>query len=142
MSDGLTRREVILGAAALLVAPLTGAAGRVLAGEKTDAVLLGKVADFTTPGVKPVEQFCVVTTADGLYCLSRKCTHKFVLIDFDIKQDKFVCPAHGAMFDKEGTVLKKPAKSDLPRYALEKRGEELYVLPGSVVPKGTLLKLT
>ncbi len=146
MDGKFTRREVLAGAAAMLAVPLAGKLlGRsVAAAEGAGAadVNLGNISQFQAVGVKAVGDYVVVTGAGGVvYCMSRKCTHKFVLINFDAKQDKFVCPAHGAMFDKQGTLLQKPAKSDLPWYSIEVRGDELFVLPSRIVPKGTLYKV-
>lgn len=144
MDGKFTRREVLAGAAAMLAVPLAGRLmGAASAAEAAAAdVNLGKAAQFQAVGVKDAGDYVVVTEAGGvMYCMSRKCTHKFVPINFDAKQNKFVCPAHGAMFDKQGTVLQKPAKTDLPWYTLEVRGDDLYVLPSKVVPKGTLYKV-
>lgn len=57
--------------------------------------------------------FAVVKDTDEAFSLS--CTHQGCIVN---KQEdgKFVCPCHGAVYDREGKVLNSPAKRNLQTY--------------------------
>lgn len=49
--------------------------------------------------------------------LSAICTHLKCKIDYKSDEGIFRCPCHKSEFELDGTVLKKPAKKDLPDYS-------------------------
>lgn len=70
----------------------------------------------------------VAVLQDGgrIYALSLVCTHLGCTVK--VTSNELVCPCHGSVFDRQGRVLKGPARSDLQRLTLEERGESLVVL--------------
>lgn len=58
------------------------------------------------------------TGADSYEAISLECTHKGVKLD--LVEDKLECSAHGSIFEKNGTVIKGPAKKNLKRYSVDK----------------------
>lgn len=55
------------------------------------------------------------TISQSTEVISLTCTHQGCTVAI-AEDGKFHCPCHGAVFDKEGKVLKGPATKDLPRY--------------------------
>ncbi|PKL77914.1 MAG: hypothetical protein CVV25_13280 [Ignavibacteriae bacterium HGW-Ignavibacteriae-4] len=58
------------------------------------------------------------TGSDSYEAVSLECTHKGVKLD--LVEDKLECSAHGSIFEKNGTVIKGPAKKNLKRYSVDK----------------------
>lgn len=85
---------------------------------QTGANDVGAASTFMTG--KPVYfsagNFWVVRDAGGLYALTARCTHQGVTTI--VKNGDFYCPAHGATFDFNGTVLVGPAPSPLVHFAM------------------------
>lgn len=60
--------------------------------------------------------------------LSLTCTHQGCTVHAN-EDGEFHCPCHGAVFDKDGHVLRGPAKRDLARYKVTKhQGEQLQLV--------------
>lgn len=61
--------------------------------------------------------------------LSAICTHLKCKIDYAADAHKFKCKCHKSEFDLDGTVLKKPAKKDLPDFSelAVEEGGKLYL---------------
>ena len=61
---------------------------------------------------------------DGFYVVSAVCTHLGCNV---LHQERkgFACPCHGSVFGEDGHVLRGPASSPLPRFAVtvSRRGE-------------------
>ncbi|WP_421655787.1 FAD-dependent oxidoreductase [Leptothermofonsia sp. ETS-13] len=55
--------------------------------------------------------------------LSLTCTHQGCTVKPNVNGE-FHCPCHGAVFDKEGRVLRGPAQRDLTRFKILKRGDD------------------
>ncbi|MBE9179699.1 FAD-dependent oxidoreductase [Oculatella sp. LEGE 06141] len=52
--------------------------------------------------------------------VSLTCTHQGCTVQPQ-ENGEFHCPCHGAVFDRQGRVVKGPAKADLPRYQITQR---------------------
>lgn len=68
-----------------------------------------------TPGL-------LVRLASGAFvAYDRACTHVGVLVNYDPATQKFICPAHGAIFDpaRGGAVVQGPAQLPLPKIAVQ-----------------------
>jgi isorenieratene synthase len=60
--------------------------------------------------------------------LSLTCTHQGCTVHPN-EQGEFHCPCHGAVYDKDGKVLRGPAKRDLPRFKVsEKEGDRVRLV--------------
>ncbi len=70
--------------------------------------------------------FAVVKDTDEAFSLS--CTHQGCIVN---KQDdgKFLCPCHGAVYDRQGKVLNPPAKRNLQTYkVIEKTDNKVKLI--------------
>ena len=59
--------------------------------------------------------------------LSRACTHAGTNVNYRITQQDFLCPNHGSIFDKAGSVKTGPATKALKKYNTELTGNSLRV---------------
>jgi menaquinol-cytochrome c reductase iron-sulfur subunit len=57
------------------------------------------------------------------------CTHLGCPYRWDSAQQKFLCPCHGAVFSKDGTVVSGPPPKPLNRFPAKVEGGIIYVLP-------------
>jgi Rieske Fe-S protein len=57
----------------------------------------------------------VLALADGTYAaLSPICTHRGCTVD--VAGDHLLCPCHGSMYDRDGSVMRGPAERALRRF--------------------------
>ena len=68
----------------------------------------------------------VIRDGGDLYALSLVCTHLGCTVT--VTPTDLVCPCHGSAYDRTGRVLKGPATRPLPRYRVERQGENLVVI--------------
>lgn len=68
----------------------------------------------------------VIRQGSDLYALSLVCTHLGCTVN--VTPAELVCPCHGSVYDRTGRVLKGPATRPLPRYRVEREGENLVVM--------------
>lgn len=64
-----------------------------------------------------------VFAASGGEAISLACTHQGCTVQL-ADDDKFHCPCHGSVFDRQGKVLKGPATRNLPRLQVVQRQED------------------
>lgn len=64
-----------------------------------------------------------VFAASENVAISLTCTHQGCTVQL-ADDDKFHCPCHGAVFDREGKVVKGPATRNLPRFQVVQRQED------------------
>jgi isorenieratene synthase len=68
----------------------------------------------------------------GTEAISLTCTHQGCTVAA-ADDGKFHCPCHGAVFDREGRMLKGPAIGDLPRFKVVQRQEDQLQLVGGII---------
>jgi thiosulfate dehydrogenase (quinone) large subunit len=74
------------------------------------------------------DPYIVAQDANGYFAFSAICTHQGCQVDApNASSGKTSCPCHGAQFDGNGAVLRGPARSPLPHYAVALCGTHLYV---------------
>ncbi len=73
-----------------------------------------------------------VLTQDGrnFIAMSNICTHLGCRVRWIAQEEKFFCPCHNGIFDKEGNVVSGPPPRPLIRYEVRVEGEQLYILGG------------
>lgn len=73
-----------------------------------------------------------VLTKDGrdYIAMSNVCTHLGCRVRWIADQDKFVCPCHNGVFDKEGNVQSGPPPRPLNRYETKVENDQLFILGG------------
>ena len=59
----------------------------------------------------------VVKDSGGFYAMTSRCTHQGVTLD-NYSSGSFFCPAHGATFDINGSVLGGPTSKSLQHYSM------------------------
>jgi len=83
--------------------------------EKEDSssyVIAGKVDEFKPNSVTPFRsgRFYLSRLSDGGFvALSLKCTHLGCSVGWNETEDKFICPCHSSVFEKNGNVVSPPA---------------------------------
>jgi Rieske Fe-S protein len=87
------------------------------------------------PFVPPGRSVAVFRDTEGVYAVSRVCTHLGCLVRAET--DGFHCPCHGSRFAADGTVLKGPAPTALPWVAVSKAGDAYMVDESKAVAAGT-----
>ncbi len=80
--------------------------------------------------VEAGEESIVLANVDGdLYALKNRCSHEDLpLSDGELDGDRLECLYHGATFDVcTGKALALPAVKPVETYAVELRGQEIFV---------------
>jgi cytochrome b6-f complex iron-sulfur subunit len=86
--------------------------------------------------VPPGRSVAVFRDGDGVYAISRTCTHLGCLVK--VEADGFHCPCHGSGFALDGKVVKGPAPKALPWLAVTRVAAGTYLIDeGKLVPAGT-----
>ena len=84
----------------------------------------------------PGRSAAIFRDADGVFAVSRVCTHLGCLVKSEA--DGFHCPCHGSRFAPNGAVVKGPAPKALPWLAVSRVGPGTYLIDeAKVVPAGT-----
>jgi Rieske Fe-S protein len=88
------------------------------------------------PFVPPGRSVAIFRDADGVYAISKVCTHLGCIVKTEA--DGFHCPCHGSRFALDGAVAKGPAPKALPWLHVARAGAGTYVVDeGKAVPPGT-----
>lgn len=91
-----------------------------------------------TPYLPPGRSVALFRDAEGVYAISRVCTHLGCIVN--TAGDDFECPCHGSRFAGDGRVLKGPAPRPLPWVKVMGKAGEYVVDEDVVVPAGTKVK--
>lgn len=92
------------------------------------------VADATIKNIVSSHQFygagdrMFALTETGKEAISLTCTHQGCTVQPQA-DGQFHCPCHGAIFDRQGRVVRAPAERDLPRFkVVEQQGEQIRLV--------------
>jgi cytochrome b6-f complex iron-sulfur subunit len=66
-------------------------------------------------------------TAGSFTAVQQACTHEGVAINYDAQGTRFVCNAHGSVFNTSGAVTAGPAPRALKQYSVSVTGTTLTV---------------
>ena len=83
------------------------------------------------------DPYVVAQDANGYFAFSAVCTHQGCTVNPPSASGTSSCPCHGAQFDGNGAVLRGPARSPLPHYAVALCGTHLYVDSSTTVSAST-----
>lgn len=84
----------------------------------------------------PGRNVVVFRDAEGVYALSKVCTHLGCIVKPD--SEGFHCPCHGSRFSSEGLVTRGPAPGPLPWVRVTSQGDGVLLIDeGSSVLPGT-----
>lgn len=96
-----------------------------------EAVLIGPESKVPPGEALPMDlgrhKIVVLRNDDGVVAFSRRCTDLGCLVSWNKEREQFVCPCHQGVFDKAGRNIAGPPPRPLDRFAVIKRGEQLYV---------------
>ena len=66
------------------------------------------------------------TKDEKVYALSRICTHEGCSVDFDLAQNKLICPCHGATYEApDGNVISGPTQRGLKKIDVKIDGDNV-----------------
>ena len=116
-------RRAILGVAGLGLVGLTAGCGN---DDRSDG------AEVTVPGadVPPVDgapyrssagKFYLVRNGDGVLAFSWRCTHQGCEVPWREDEERFHCPCHDSIFDRNGVLVDGPAPRPLDLVRVEVR---------------------
>lgn len=96
---------------------------------------VGTVAQLNKTGQllaenSPIAAVLVIGTSKdtkNLIAVNPTCTHEGCTIDWKAKENKFVCPCHGAEFTRDGKIKQSPAKKPLKTYQVKIEGASVLV---------------
>ena len=96
-----------------------------------EAVLIGTESQVPGGEAVPMDlgghKIMVLRSDEGVVAFSRRCTDLGCLVSWSKEQGEFVCPCHQGRFDKTGKKIAGPPPRPLDRFAVVKRGGQLYV---------------
>lgn len=98
-------------------------------------VVLPESLALGEPYEPPGRAVVLFRDGDGVYALSKVCTHLGCLVKKSGKT--FDCPCHGSQFAADGTVVKGPAPQPLVWHKVTRAGAGFFVDEGVTVPPGT-----
>ena len=107
-------------------------------GEKTDKENKGEISYYGAA------DRVYAVSPENKKAISLTCTHQGCTVQL-AEDGKFHCPCHGAVYDRQGKVLKGPAQRDLPRFQIIKQQEEklqLVAINGSRESENHQLPIT
>jgi Rieske Fe-S protein len=74
----------------------------------------GQSLEFTS--VAGISAILFRSSEDKVYALSRICTHEGCSVDFDMNQNRLICPCHGANYEaSDGSVISGPTTKSLAK---------------------------
>jgi Rieske Fe-S protein len=66
------------------------------------------------------------TKDEKVYALSRICTHEGCSVEFDLAQNKLICPCHGATYEApDGNVISGPTQRSLKKLNVKIDGDNV-----------------
>lgn len=105
----------------------------------TEPKLLGRVDEIAVGGYRlfryPTEDHPCILVRLGeneFAAYSQSCTHLMCPVNYQAEKRQFYCPCHEGFFSAEdGRVLAGPPPRPLPRYPVEIRQGEIWLVPAS-----------
>jgi cytochrome b6-f complex iron-sulfur subunit len=92
------------------------------------------------PWIAPGRPVVLVRDTEGVYAVSRVCTHLGCIVQ--PSPTGFDCPCHGSRFSPDGAVVQGPAPKPLRWLAVTSLGGGSFVVDeGTAVPPGTKVRV-
>lgn len=77
-----------------------------------------------------ISTYILTENGHDYIALSNICTHLGCRVRWISDSEKFFCPCHNAVFDKQGNVVSGPPPRPLDRYQVKVEGSQLFILGG------------
>ena len=91
---------------------------------QVSALVAGEGFDFTAND--GTDAILFKTKDEKVYALSRICTHEGCSVDFDLAQNKLICPCHGATYEApDGNVISGPTQRNLKKINVKVDGDNV-----------------
>ena len=88
---------------------------------------VGQSLEFTS--VAGTSAILFRSSENKVYALSRICTHEGCSVDFDMNQNRLICPCHGANYEaSDGSVISGPTTKSLAKIKVEIQGQDIVEL--------------
>lgn len=82
----------------------------------------------TVGGYKVVQAIIVANTGNNTFvAVDSACTHNGCGVEYNNTSANFVCPCHGSVFSKTGSVVNGPATTALKSYQISRTGDILTI---------------
>jgi Rieske Fe-S protein len=99
-------------------------AGTSIVIAQVSALVAGEGFNFTAND--GTDAILLKTKDEKVYALSRICTHEGCSVNFDMSQNKLICPCHGAEYESgEGNVLSGPTQRALKKINVKIEGDNV-----------------
>jgi cytochrome b6-f complex iron-sulfur subunit len=85
------------------------------------------VGDSTVSNGVIVARIATDNAAGSFVAVQVACTHEGGTLGYNGNQGLFVCPLHGSIFSKSGSVVQGPATTSLKQYNISVSGSTLSV---------------
>jgi Rieske Fe-S protein len=85
----------------------------------------------TVDGYHEVERsYSVFLRRDGenVVCIDPACTHLGCRVTYQESKDRFLCPCHGGVFDKDGNVVSGPPPKHLDKHQVKVESGQIWLL--------------
>jgi len=82
---------------------------------------------YTDEGRENETRIFLATLSEGLTAFSAVCSHLGCIVDWDSRQEQFLCPCHGGRYDINGNVIGGPPPAPLTRLPVENRDGKIFV---------------
>lgn len=82
---------------------------------------------YTDEGRENKTRIFLTALPEGLTAFSAVCSHLGCVVDWDSKQEQFLCPCHGGRYDINGNVIGGPPPAPLTRLPLENLDGKIFV---------------
>ncbi len=93
----------------------------------TNDLAVGQSLEFTSS--TGIAAILFRSSEDKVYALSRICTHEGCSVDFDMNQNRLICPCHGANYEaSDGSVISGPTTKSLAKIKVEIQGQDIVEL--------------
>jgi len=144
LNPGATRRQVLGWAWIAGLLALGGQAGLALVrflqpafkeGSFGSKVKAGRVSEFAIGSVSHVQsgRFYISRLDTGFLALYQRCTHLGCTVPWVSAEDRFHCPCHGGIYNKQGEVEAGPPPRPLDLFPVEIVEGEVIVDTGRII---------
>lgn len=101
-------------------------------------VKAGRIEEFPIGSISHVQKgrFYISRLDEGVLAMWHRCTHLGCTVPWRDDEDRFHCPCHGGIYNKQGEVLAGPPPRPLDLFPVEIVDGEIVVDTGQVIERG------